>query len=79
MKSCPEDVVLHAMRPIVSLEVPEVLRTNIERQARTLMELTTNLLYVGMDEHEVTCVINQACGSFRAELVSAIISLRRAP
>ena len=75
----PEDVVVHAMQPIVSMEVPEVLRTSIERHARALMDLATGLLHAGLDEPDVASVIDRACSSFRAELISAIISLKRAP
>lgn len=79
LKSYPDNLALPALQPIAMLAVPEALRSSIERQGRNLMELALGLLKAGMDEVQVTAVINQASASYCEELISTIVSLQRAP
>ena len=72
----PEAVIAAAIKPISDLDIPPVLRASIERQSRSLMGLASSLLHAGMDEQGVRTIINQACCSYRDELVSAILALR---
>lgn len=71
-----EHVVADAMHPIIDLDVPSILKESIERQSRNLMGLASSLLHAGMDEQKVRAVIDQACSSYRDELVAAILGLR---
>ena len=73
---CHEIVVADAMQPINDLDVPDVLRSSIERHTRNLLGLATSLLNAGMNEQEVRTVIGQATSSYRDELISAILELR---
>ena len=75
-KAFSEHDVADAMRPIIDLDVPSVLRESIERQSRNLMGLASSLLHAGMDEQRVRTIIDQACSSYRDELVAAILGLR---
>lgn len=72
-----ENVVVAAMQPLADLDVPLVLRTSIERQSQNLLGLAATLLQTGMGEQQVRAVIDQACSSYRDELTSAILALRK--
>ena len=72
-----EHVVVAAMQPLVDLDVPLVLRTSIERQSQNLLGLAATLLQTGMGEQQVRAVIDQACSSYRDELTSAILALKK--
>lgn len=72
----PEEVIADAMQPIIALEVPPVLRESIQRHGNNLMELAISLLDAGMDEQHTRSVIDEACTSYRDELISAIFELR---
>lgn len=72
----PQEVVAAAMQPLEEFEVPPALRTSIDRQGQTLLALAANLLRAGMDESQVRAVIDQACASYRDELIAAILALR---
>ncbi len=72
-----ESVVMAVMQPLADIDVPLPLRASIERQSRTLMGLAAGLLHSGMDEGQVRLVIDQACASYRDELTSAILALRK--
>lgn len=71
-----EKLIAEAIKPISDLDVPHMLRDSIERQSRTLMCLASSLLHAGMSSDEVRGVIDQACCSYRDELVAAILTLR---
>lgn len=77
-KPCPEVAVKHAMQQISGLDIPEILRESIERHGCVLMELASGLSRGGMEELQVQSVLNKACSSYRAELISAILSIKRA-
>ena len=72
----PEEVVADAMQPIIALEVPPVLRASIDRHGNYLMELVISLLDAGLDDRQVRSVIDEACLSYRDELITAIFELR---
>lgn len=71
-----QDLIDQAIKPITDLDVPPVLRASIERQSRNLMGLASSLLHAGMADDQVRAVIDQACCSYRDELVAAILGLR---
>lgn len=72
----PETVVAAAMQPVEDLDVPPALRASIERQSQALLGLASSLLQGGLDEQHVRSVVDQACASYREELIAAILALR---
>lgn len=72
----PQDVVDAAMQPLSEFDVPPVLQASIERQGQGLLTLASSLLNRGMDEEHVRSVVEQACASYRDELIAAILALR---
>lgn len=64
------------MQPLADFDVPLVLRASIERQGQGLLTLASSLLNSGMGEEHVRSVVEQACASYRDELISAILTLR---
>lgn len=72
----PAEVVAAAMQPFSEFDVPPALRASIERQGQILLQLTANLLRAGLEEQQVRSVVDQACSSYRDELIAAILALR---
>ncbi|MBC7737540.1 MAG: hypothetical protein H7245_10075 [Candidatus Saccharibacteria bacterium] len=75
-ESYPQIVVTDAMQPIIALDVPQALRSSIERHSRNLMELASGLLHAGLDELHIETVIKEACSSYQSELIFAIVGLK---
>ena len=75
-KPCPQKVVDAAMQPLAAFDVPPILQASIERQGQGLLTLATSLLNTGMDEEHVRSVVDQACASYRDELIATILALR---
>lgn len=72
----PQEVVAAAMQPLEEFDVPPALRSSIERHGQALLALAVNLVRAGLDEQEVRTIVDQACASYRDELVEAILALR---
>lgn len=72
----PQRIVAATMQPMLDFDIPPVLRASIERQSMNLMGLASSLLHAGMAEQQVRTIIDEACSSYRDELVSTILALR---
>lgn len=77
METTSEDAVAAALEKTITFDVPSALRISIARQSRGLMSLATSLLQSGMDEQQVRTVLDRVCASYRDELISAILALRK--
>lgn len=76
MAGIPEKIVADSMESISACDAPPALRASIERQSRSLMELASSLMHVGMDEQQVRSIVDRACASYRDELISTILTLK---
>lgn len=75
--SQPKDLVATVMLPIADDLTPPILQASIERQSLSLMGLATSLFQSGMEEEKVRAVIEKAYSSYRDELITVILALRK--
>ncbi|GGH59310.1 hypothetical protein GVY41_15215 [Frigidibacter albus] len=71
-----QEVVAAAMQPLAEFDVPPALQASIERHGQALLTLAVSLARAGLPEPEIRTIVDQACASYRDELIAAILALR---
>lgn len=79
MPSTASEIASKARASAPEIDIPDVLREQLDRHHSNLSMLASSLLEAGLEEEDVERAVSIALRSYQAELVKTILSLKGEP